>query len=240
MDTVEKPSAAIDCSRVVAAAHSLVYWRNPFVSGLAFACGLLAFYLVGIQGYSAITLLAYAAMMHITVRFSYAHARAFLADLKVLEATKPVEVPDTFISEEAVASLLPAITKLINKSLAATLRLLLGECGLFHGAFNPLVPKCLAALYAVALASRLLGTTGLLFVLFLAVSTLPKVYELKRREIDALGERSHEAAGQLFNVLKQQAQLLMSKAADVRAAHAKASAAKASAAKVKKEVAKDD
>mmetsp|Transcript_11357 Transcript_11357/g.35026 ORF Transcript_11357/g.35026 Transcript_11357/m.35026 type:complete len:92 (+) Transcript_11357:572-847(+) len=45
--------------------------------------------------------------------------------------------------------------------------------------------KWMAGLYALALASRMLGSTGLFFVVFLCAFTLPKGYEQKRDEVDA-------------------------------------------------------
>jgi len=226
----------VDCDRLVAAGRSLIYWRNPFISGLTFAAGILAFYLVGVKGYSTITLLAYAAMGHIFCRFLYANAKTVLVELKVMEARKPIVIPDEFVTEEQLASLLPALTKAANSALSASLRLLLGECDLFHGSFNPLVFQWLAGLYALALASRLLGTTGLLFVAFLGASLLPKLYELKQKEIDALALRAHASVGQLVELLKEQAGLLLGKAKEAT----KAATSKVKEGKTEAEVKKDD
>ena len=51
------------------------------------------------------------------------------------------------------------------------------------GEASPAVLKTGAALFAIALVSRVVGTTGFFFLLFVAAFSLPKGYELKQKEV---------------------------------------------------------
>lgn len=42
-----------------AATLDLVYWKRPEISGLVCGVGLLSFFLVGVLGWSTVTLLSY-------------------------------------------------------------------------------------------------------------------------------------------------------------------------------------
>ena len=56
---------------------------------------------------------------------------------------------------------------------------------LFIGECKPIVLKWMAGLYALSLGGKLFGSTGVLFLAFALVMSVPKAYELKQREVDA-------------------------------------------------------
>jgi len=167
-----------------ASAVSLILWREPLNSALVFTVGLLCFFLNGILEYASITLIAYAALIQIIARIVYTNARTALAEINILEKRAVLSAPDTFVTEEDLAQLVPAVTSAINRTLRTAFGVLVGECDFFAGKVNVGVIKVAGVLYAVSLLGRLFGTTGVFFLAFLAAFTGPKVYERKQREID--------------------------------------------------------
>mmetsp|Transcript_22485 Transcript_22485/g.27738 ORF Transcript_22485/g.27738 Transcript_22485/m.27738 type:complete len:170 (-) Transcript_22485:731-1240(-) len=133
---------------------------------------------MGVMGYPSVTVLAYALLLHILIRFGYRHGTAILGELNVIEKRTQPRTPEAFLKVEEVQTALPEIVEGINRALHAASSLMLADD-------TALALKWMAGLYALALASRMLGSTGLFFVVFLCAFTLPKGYEQKRDEVDA-------------------------------------------------------
>jgi len=128
---------------------------------------------------------------HVIFRLCYCFATVQLGNLGVIPKRRIPKAPETFITVEDVQRHVPALTTTLNACLHATYKLLYGEP-------SPVVFKIAAALYAVSLASKLFGSTGLFFIAFFSIFTLPKVYELKQREIDEVYAKSATVSATLF------------------------------------------
>merc|ERR1719421_2836377 len=162
--------------------EEVVYWTNPLVSGGVFLVGLFAFYLVGLCNYSSISVICYVLILNLTVRLAHMHGSRVLGEMNVLPK-RPLPVPpDHFVTEEQVTAHVGAITAQLNATLLTAYALLCGDA-------SPAALQTLGWLCGIALASRLLGTTGLLFLCFLAAFTLPKGYQAKQAEVDALAAK---------------------------------------------------
>ena len=68
---------------------------------------------------------------------------------------------------------------------------------------TPVVLKTIGSLFVLALASRLFGSTGLLFLIYLAAFTLPKGYQLKKAEVDALAAVVQKKSEEVFAQLQE-------------------------------------
>jgi len=175
-------------------ATALIYWENQTESAAVVVVGLLWFVLIGWVGYASTTVLCYLALFHLIARLVYRNSLHVLAGLNLIEKRPALEAaPETFVSEADVERVLKTATKLVNSTLRSAYSLALGDC-------TPLVLKWIAGLYAVALASKLLGTTGLCFLLFAGTLSLPKVYQLKQPQIDAALE---QASAKVLQQLEQ-------------------------------------
>jgi len=88
------------------------------------------------------------------------------------------KAPDAFVTEEDLTALVAGKAAMLDGWIHAGYSLLIGEC-------NEIVLKWMAGLYALSLCGKLLGSTGTLFLAFALAMSVPKVYELKQREVDA-------------------------------------------------------
>jgi len=168
--------------RLTTTLSRLIYWREPVTSLLTLLAGVFTLYIA--HCYSALAAVSYVLLSHVLIRFLYANITHVLAEMNLMEKKAPMRVPESFITEAEVSAYVPMITDAANSALRTAFRLLVGECNLYHGAFDGRILKVAAALYASALAGRALGTLGVLFVLLVAAFSLPPLYERKQREID--------------------------------------------------------
>lgn len=182
------------------------YWRHPMISGSVFAVGLFGFLLCGVWQYSSITVGCYVLILNLLVRLAHTNGSRVLAEMNVIpKRYTPPSAPDTFITEEQVQARVSEITAHLNHLLGAAFSLLCGEC-------CPVVLKTIAGLFVVSIASRILGTTGLLFLVFLAAFSLPRGYELKKAEVDELMGKMNKTVSQFST----QALQMIPKASDLK------------------------
>jgi hypothetical protein len=148
-------------------ARDLVYWQDPKASAFALAAGLACFFIVGVLGWSVLGLACVVNAGHMALRLVYYNT-----------VGKRPEPPAEWISEAEVQKHAASLTKHAN----AVAR---NMFALVHGADAALTAQWIAALGFVAFLARIFGTTGLLFLLFVAAFSVPRAYELKRGEADA-------------------------------------------------------
>lgn len=152
--------------------------------------GLLWFLLIGWMDYASTTVLCYLALFHLIARLLYRNAIHVLSNLNLIEKRPAPEVsPETFVTEEEVLQYLKSATELINTTLRAAYHLAVCDC-------TPLVLKWITGLYTLALASKLCGTTGLFFIVFVGTFSAPKIYQLKQPQIDRAVEQASAQAMQ--------------------------------------------
>lgn len=116
--------------------------------------------------------------LHLIIRFAFRHGTTMLGELGVIPKRTQPSTPEVFLRVEDVQESLPALVDSANRALHAAGSLMLADN-------TSLALKWMAGLYALALASRMMGSTGLFFAVFVCAFTLPKGYEQKKTEVDA-------------------------------------------------------
>jgi len=159
-------------------AVELCLWTQPLYSGLVFAGGLLWFLMLGWFGYSSITVLSYACLLHLIARLVYSCGHGVLSKLDMAAPREVPAAPEVFVTEEEVELHLRRATEVANAAFRTAYSLWV--CDL-----EPTVFKWMGGLFALALASKIFGTTGLCFLAFVLAFTWPKLYATKKKEIDA-------------------------------------------------------
>jgi len=150
---------------------------QPVTSAAALSVGLLVFLLIGVYEYSAVSIVCYCLILNLLVRLFHNHGSRTLAEMNVMPKRKVPAAPEIFVTEEQVQARVADITAGLNAALSASYSMLCGEC-------TPVVGKSIAALFSLSLTTRILGSTGVCFLAFVSVFTLPKIYEKKKAEID--------------------------------------------------------
>jgi len=192
-------------------ALDLVYWRNEKQTAAVVALGLLTFVLLWSTTHSMLTLLSYLALGHLLVRFVYRNAMNMLAEIKVVEKRTIPKPPDVFVTEAEVQAHLTTLTASVNSALHAAYALAVCDC-------NATVFKWMGGLFVLSILSKLLGTVGFFFCAFAAAFSLPKVYELKKPEIDSAVAKAADTAADLSKQCVAKLSALMPpKASDLKA-----------------------
>lgn len=155
----------------------VIYWKKPVTSAAALSVGLLVFLLIGVYEYSSLSIVCYCLILNLLVRLIHNHGSRTLAEMNVMPKRKIPAAPEIFVTEEQVQARVADITAGLNAVLSTSYSMLCGEC-------TPVVGKSIAALFALSLATRILGSTGVCFLAFVSAFTLPKIYEKKKAEID--------------------------------------------------------
>lgn len=176
------PTAAAAQPKTMGPVLDIIYWKTPLTSVAALSIGLLVFLLTGVHEYSSVSVVCYALTLNLLVRLVHNHGWRALAEMNVMPKREVPAAPETFVTEEQVQARVADITSGLNSVLGASYSMLCGEC-------TPAVGKSLAVLFALALSVRILGSTGLCFVAFVSAFTLPKGYEKKRVEVDAVAAK---------------------------------------------------
>jgi hypothetical protein len=141
--------------------------------------GCTAFFLVGILQWSSLSLLCVTLAAHLATRFLYYNGMKVLADVDIIKPRKKPVVPAQWITEAEVQAHVGSMTAGINATAFTVLSFL--NCN-----SNELTMKAIAVLLGVALLTRIFGTVGVFFLAFVCAFTLPKVYEAKQTEVDAV------------------------------------------------------
>lgn len=142
----------------------LVCWREPLVSSVAFTVGLVFFYATLWCRWSAVGLLCDLAGLHLVAR---------LGQL-LLFNQRPAALLNEQAAERIAADLAGAARKAMLQAASIAAVDEIAVTATWTG-----------AALLMGLTFRLLGTTVVFFVGFLAAFTLPRIYEAKHEQIDA-------------------------------------------------------
>lgn len=145
----------------------LVYYKDAKASGLTIGAGLAFFFAVGVLCWSSLGTVCMLVSLHLITRLVYYNT----------VGERPT-APEVWFSEAEIQEHLTSLTARAN-ALAQT-AFALSCCK-----DNALTLQWAGGLLLLSLLCRVLGTTGLFFLLFVAAFSLPKVYELKQPEVDA-------------------------------------------------------
>ncbi|GAB4818885.1 hypothetical protein N2152v2_005931 [Parachlorella kessleri] len=161
--------------------EDLLLWRDTSKSSIALGAATAAFLVLQYARFNAIATTAYALISLVLGSFIWNNIAAFTH-------RPPVPVPRVLregVSEAEVRPYVEKSTLYVNKALAFAHRLATGREAALSG-------SAIAFLYTVAKVSSLFSLVGLAYTVVLLAFTLPKVYELKKDDIDAAVDQARK------------------------------------------------
>jgi hypothetical protein len=165
--------------------RELVLWTSPVESGLALSVGLAIFYAIGVRQHSCIGLLCTLAGLHLASRLVQAKLSG---DKKLTGFSITPDAADRLAARvaDAVRDCAFTIMSLANVEDQRTTLI------------------WTLVLLATGQALRWLSITFVAFVAFAAVFSLPKLYETRKQQCDALLEQAHAKLEQVRTAAIQQ------------------------------------
>lgn len=155
--------------------EDLLMWRDPKKSGIVFGVVTLAYLVLEWSGKTMLSLSAYLVLWSGFALFAWTYAAAFL--------NKPGPPIPSFIKdgidEEDVKMVAGKAVPVINKGLGVFINIISGKDLI-------LAAKVGGALYAIAKVANWFSFFTLCYLVVGGAFCLPKVYEMREEEIDAL------------------------------------------------------
>lgn len=168
-------------------ASDLLLWKEPVKSGAALFGATALYVLLDWTTWSLLSILSTVALVAIIVSFTWSSIAGFLN-----RAGPPVpSILREGVSEGQAKHLLEECIPLLNKALALAYRLASGKD------FALTVQAVLVLFMVSKLSSRISVLSSAYLVVLLAFSA-PKLYELKRTEIDTTAKDVHSKAKALY------------------------------------------
>ncbi|GLC33413.1 hypothetical protein PLESTB_000072900 [Pleodorina starrii] len=153
--------------------ESLVLWRNPKESGIAFGSATAAFLAYVLNPFPASTVICYAVAIASLATFLWAQMGNFVS-----KGGPPVPaVLARGLSQDEAHKVVDAALPAVNKAIAT-----IGV--LASGKDLKLSLLVVAASYSAARVFAVIGPITLVYLVVLVAFTTPKLYELKQEEID--------------------------------------------------------
>jgi len=167
--------------------EELLLWRDPVKSGLVLFGFTGLYVLLEWTTWSLISIGATTALFAVVTSFLWATLANFLN-----RPGPPVpQILREGVSEKQVKSLAEQVTPLINQALAVGYRLATGK-DVF------LTAQVAFALYVVSKLGSWFTVVGWMYAIVLLAFSVPKLYELKKPEIDAAAKNVHQQTKQLY------------------------------------------
>lgn len=153
--------------------EDLLLWRDPSKTGAVFGGFTVLYLLLEWSNYSLLTLVANVLLVGVSITFLWNNLAQFL--------NKPgVPVPAVLqqgISDNQSKAYAQQFTSGVNQLLGFARRIITGKEVI-------LSVQAALVLYAIAKIGNFFSTLGLVYTVIVLVFTLPKVYELRKHEID--------------------------------------------------------
>mmetsp|Transcript_22539 Transcript_22539/g.37213 ORF Transcript_22539/g.37213 Transcript_22539/m.37213 type:complete len:262 (-) Transcript_22539:206-991(-) len=181
--------------------RDVLLWKNPYISGGIFLIGNLFFFLVTFGGYSVMSIFSYLLMLEIGISFLYVNFFAIVSNLLFKKpyrkgASEGPVGRQVYVSKSLVQKQLEALAPLFADLENTAVNTLLCTD-------NVLALKGLGALFVVAQVGRFFSTLTLLYLGFLGAFTLPKLYELKQKEVDEVVASGKQQLTSAYSTLQQ-------------------------------------
>lgn len=167
--------------------EDLLLWRSWEKTAPVVGAATVLYLLVDLLGNSLVSIQANLLLFAIVVSFVWNNVATFAGS-----PTMPV--PDLIkngVKDSDVKAFADQATIYVNKGLGFLFRLLSGKDIV-------LVGKVAFALLAISRISAYFTTLGLLYTAFILAFTLPKVYELKKTEIDAVVTKAKDQLNSIW------------------------------------------
>jgi len=154
--------------------EKLLLWRHPLDSGLALTVVTAAYFFLVWSNRSLVSLLATTASIAVATSFVWASLAAFL--------NKPgppmPRILQEGVSEGDLKGLVEEYTPLLNKGIALAHRV-------FTAKDAVLAAKVIGVLFVISKLGKVFSVLTWAYVVVLLAFSLPKIYELKKHEIDS-------------------------------------------------------
>jgi len=165
----------------------ILHWRDPVRSGLVFAIITLAWFLLSVAQYSAVTLIAYLYLGLFVISFGLVQYSNFSGKPHLLRS-RLTEINDVITREEAVSH-----AEVAYRFIDATV--LLARDALFFTDVTFSL-KVFGTVGALAITSNYVTLPTILFADTVLLFIIPRVYEEKKVDIDALIAKGFAAANE--------------------------------------------
>lgn len=168
--------------------EDLLLWRDPRKSGIVLGLTSALYFLLEWSHYNVVTLLANTGLIAVSAAFLW----SVIANLTHKPGPPVPVLLKEGVTESQVRGFASDVTPLINKALAFAYRLASGKE----------VVLSLQVVVALFVVSKLGGWFTLLgwgYFLVLLAFTVPKVYELKKPEIDAQVSNMHAQTKKIYD-----------------------------------------
>eukprot|EP01024_Parvocaulis_polyphysoides_P022341 TRINITY_DN20703_c0_g1_i1.p1 TRINITY_DN20703_c0_g1~~TRINITY_DN20703_c0_g1_i1.p1 ORF type:complete len:260 (+),score=26.91 TRINITY_DN20703_c0_g1_i1:96-782(+) len=172
--------------------EDLLMWRDPIKSGAVFAVMTVGYLVLALSGLGIFSIGCYALMSAILGMFVWYNAG------KTLKYPPP-PVPDFLangLTEKDVQELTTKYLDSVNKGLSFIYRLASGKDIVLTG-------KAVAALFMVAKLFQTIDPFSLAYLIAFVSFTAPKIYEVRKDEIDAALDKAVIAIRQGYDMLKE-------------------------------------
>jgi len=170
------------------AVESVLMWENPITSGVTLAIVSVAFFLLEKSGFTLVSLLANFLLVAVITIFTWSNVATVFnlppPPLKTLE-----------VDEEQARLLVAKITSTVNSVLSSIFSIILGK-----DAASTL--KLAGTLYIIGKVGSYFHSATLLYLIIVMFFTVPKVYVLKKKEIDEIIAIVLEQANTHYTLLK--------------------------------------
>uniref|UniRef100_A0A0E0JNQ1 Reticulon-like protein n=1 Tax=Oryza punctata TaxID=4537 RepID=A0A0E0JNQ1_ORYPU len=154
----------------------LVLWRNKKISGGVLAGATAIWLLFEIMEYHLLTLVCHCLILSLAVLFLWSNASTFIHK-------SPPNIPEVKIPEDLTVNIALSLRYEINRGLA-TLR----EIG--HGRDLKKFLIVIAGLWILSVLGSSCNFLTLFYIVFVALYTVPVLYEKYEDKIDAFGEKA--------------------------------------------------
>lgn len=170
------------------AVEELLLWRDPIRSGVVLAAVTVLYILLEWTNRSLISLVSTVTALLVATSFVWASLASWLN-----RAGPPVpQLLREGISESQVKSLVESYTPMINKGLALLYRVATGK--------DPvLTAEVVGVLFVVGKLGKVFSVLTWAFVVVLVAFSVPKLYELKKPEIDDAVATGHARSKEIYD-----------------------------------------
>lgn len=191
------PSVSVSTKRVTLGLddeiEDLLLWRDPKKSGIVFGSITVAYLLLEWSGLSLLTIIADAMLLAVLVCFLWANIGSMIG-----RAGPPVPaILQTGVTERDLSDLAAGVKDPLNKLLGFLGRLAAGKEAKLSGIV-------VVACFVLSKVGGLFSLLGFLYTIVLVAFSAPKVYELKKDEIDELLSKAQVKAKEGYAQFNEQ------------------------------------
>ncbi|KAL9225352.1 hypothetical protein vseg_001290 [Gypsophila vaccaria] len=164
-------------------------WRNKKISGTVLGVATVIWFLFELLEYHLLTLVCHIMIFSLSALFLWSNASSFMKK-------SPPRIPDVHIPDNALIEFASALRSEINRSLAV-LR------DIASGKDLKKFLAVIAGLWVVSVVGSWFNFLTLVYLLFVALHTLPVLYEKHEDQVDAFAEKASRELKKHYAVVNE-------------------------------------